>query len=53
MPLMTRLKQFAQSPQGQALTRRAMDVARDPRTKAKLDDARRRFAQRCSGHRPG
>ena len=52
MPLMTRLKQFAQSPQGKALTRRAMDVARDPRTKAKLEDARRRFAQRGGGHRP-
>jgi hypothetical protein len=44
--LIGRISSFARSPQGRALTRKAMEVAKDPATKAKIEDARRRWAQR-------
>jgi hypothetical protein len=41
-----RISRFARSPQGRQLTQKAAQMAKDPATRAKIEDARRRFAQR-------
>jgi hypothetical protein len=58
MPSMIdKLTQFAKSPQGrqaiQQLTEKGQQLARDPKTRAKLDELRRRFqgGQRGTGPR--
>jgi hypothetical protein len=42
---MNRISRFARSPQGKKLSRKAMEVAKDPKTKAKVEQFRRRRAQ--------
>jgi hypothetical protein len=46
MSLITSLSRFARSPQGKRLTRQAMTIAKDPKTKQKLAEVRRNFAQK-------
>jgi hypothetical protein len=45
--MLDRLTQFAKSPRGQQtirqLTEKGQQLARDPRTRARLDEVRRRF----------
>jgi hypothetical protein len=43
--IISRLSRFARSPQGRQLTRKAMEMAKDPATRAKIQDAQRRYAQ--------
>jgi hypothetical protein len=62
--LMNRLAQFANSPRGRQairqLTERGQQLARDPRTRARIEEVRRRFqgggsaggGTRGTGHRP-
>jgi hypothetical protein len=42
--LMNKIARFARSPQGQRLSRKAMDVAKDPATRRKIEQFRRRRA---------
>ena len=55
--MITKLTQFANSPRGrqaiQQLTEKGQQLARDPKTRAKLDEMRRRFqnGQRGTGPR--
>jgi hypothetical protein len=44
---MNKISRFARSPKGKQLARKATDMAKDPRTKAKVEQFRRR---RASGH---
>ncbi len=44
MSLITNLARLARSPQGRRLTRQAMAVAKDPKTRQKIADARRNLA---------
>jgi hypothetical protein len=44
---MSKVSRFARSPQGKKFAGKAMDVAKDPRTKAKIEQFRRR---RATGH---
>ena len=49
MSLMNRLSQLANSPQARKLTEKAKDLASDPKTKAKIEDAKRKLAERRGG----
>ena len=49
MSLMNRLTKLANSPQGRKLAEKAKDVANDPKTKAKIEDAKRKLAERRGG----
>ena len=44
--LFNRISRFARSPQGRRFTRTAMDKARDPRTRAKIAEFRKRRGTR-------
>jgi hypothetical protein len=44
---MSRISRFARSPQGRQLTQKAVQMAKDPATRAKIQDARRRYARRA------
>jgi hypothetical protein len=44
---MSKVSRFARSPQGQKFTRKAQEMAKDPRTRAKIEQFRRR---RSGGH---
>ena len=44
--LMGRLAKLARSPQGQKLAGQAKRAAKDPATRRKIDDARRRFGRK-------
>ena len=46
MPLVSKLAQFARSPQGRRLAAQAMQAAKDPKTRKQLEEARRRFASK-------
>ncbi len=46
MSLLGRIGKFAQSPQGKKLMKQAQDLAKDPRTKQKIDEARQRLMNR-------
>ncbi|HUR86077.1 MAG TPA: hypothetical protein VMY78_12085 [Solirubrobacteraceae bacterium] len=46
---MNRLTKLANSPQGRKLAEKAKDVANDPKTKAKIEDAKRKLAERRGG----
>ena len=52
--LFSKVAQFANSPQGKEavrqMTEKAQQLAKDPKTKAKIDDVRRRFQ---GGRGPG
>jgi hypothetical protein len=43
---LNRISKFARSPQGRRLTAEAKRLARDPATKRRVDDARRRLMKR-------
>ena len=47
--LMGRLSQLARSRQGRQMMERAQRMAKDPATRRKLDDARRRLGSKGSG----
>jgi hypothetical protein len=51
--IVSRITAFARSPQGQRVittaTRKAQEIARDPRTKEKVQQLRERAAQRRGG----
>lgn len=44
MSLLSRVTKFAKSPQGKKLMKQAQDVAKDPKTKEKIAEARGRLA---------
>ena len=46
MSLFGRISKFAKSPQGKRLMKQAQDVAKDPKTKQKIADARERLAHK-------
>jgi hypothetical protein len=46
MSLMTTISRLAASPRGRRLARQAMDYARSPEGKRKIEQARRQLAQR-------
>lgn len=54
MSLMNRLTRLANSPQGRKLADKAKDIANDPKTKAKIEDAKRKLAERrgAGGDKP-
>ena len=45
-PFMNKVARLARSPQGRELTGRAMTMARDPRTRQRIVEARSRLASR-------
>jgi hypothetical protein len=47
MSLINRIAKFARSPQGKKAIAEGKRLARDPKTRAKLEDARRRLATRA------
>jgi hypothetical protein len=52
MSLMSKLAQFARSPQGRRAAAAAMAYAQSPRGRAKIDQARRQLAQRGTTRKP-
>ena len=48
----SKLAQLARSPQGRKLMSEAQRLAKDPKTRAKIDDARTKLMQRRGGGRP-
>jgi len=49
--LFSKLTQFANTPKGRQVIAQAQQLAKDPKTRAKIDDARRRFqGGRGTGH---
>jgi hypothetical protein len=46
MSLLGRIGKFVQTPQGKKLVRQSQDLAKDPETKQKIDEARDRLADR-------
>ena len=46
MSLFSRVKKFAESPQGKKLMDQAQDVAKDPKTKEKINEARERLTHK-------
>lgn len=48
----SRVSQFARSPQGRKLMGQAQRLAKDPKTKARIDDARRKLMARGGKGRP-
>jgi hypothetical protein len=46
MSLLGRIGKFAKTPQGKKLMSQAQDMAKDPQTKQKIEDARQRLMHR-------
>jgi hypothetical protein len=46
MSLFSRVKKFTESPQGKKLMRQAEDVAKDPKTKERINEARERLTHK-------
>jgi hypothetical protein len=46
MSLFSRVSRFARSPQGRQLAEKAKRAAKDPKNRARIEQARERFAQR-------
>ena len=46
MSLFTKAARFARSPQGRQAMEKAKNLAKDPKTKAQIEQVRRRVAQR-------
>jgi hypothetical protein len=46
MSFLNRIGKFAKSPQGKKLMKQAQDLAKDPKTKQKIEDARERLTHR-------
>jgi hypothetical protein len=47
--LLSKVARFAQSPQGRQLTEKARRAAKDPKNRARIEQARARLAKRNSG----
>ena len=47
--LMSKVARFARSPQGRKLTERAKQMARDPKTRRKIEELRGRTARKRTG----
>jgi hypothetical protein len=43
MSFLSRIGKFAKTPQGKKLMKQAQDLAKDPKTKQKIEDARERL----------
>lgn len=43
MSFLSRIGKFAKSPEGKKLVKQAQDLAKDPQTKKKIEDARERL----------
>jgi hypothetical protein len=52
MSLINRVARFARSPQGRRAAAAAMAYAQSPRGRAKIEQARRRLAERGAKRRP-
>ena len=52
MSLINRVARFARSPQGRRAAAAAMAYAQSPRGRAKIDQARRRLAERGTRRKP-
>lgn len=50
MSLISKVARFARSPQGRRLTEQAVRKARDPKTRAQIQSARAKLAQRGKRH---
>ncbi|MEJ7798028.1 MAG: hypothetical protein WKF42_05980 [Solirubrobacteraceae bacterium] len=50
---MNRLSKLANSPQGKKLTDKAQQLANDPKTKAQVENAKRKLAEMRSGGSSG
>jgi hypothetical protein len=46
MSLFSRVKKFTESPQGKKFMKQAEDLAKDPRTKEKINEARERLTHK-------
>jgi hypothetical protein len=46
MSFLNRIGKFAKTPQGKKLMKQAQDLAKDPKTKQKIEDARERLTHR-------
>jgi hypothetical protein len=46
MSFLGRIGKFAKSPQGKRLMKEAQDLAKDPHTKRRIEDARQRLMKR-------
>jgi hypothetical protein len=51
MSFLGRIGKFAKSPQGKKLINQAQDMAKDPETKKKIEDARRRLMKKDAKER--
>jgi hypothetical protein len=51
MSLLGRIGKFSKSPQGKKLMQEAQDLAKDPRTKQKIADARKRLMHKDTQER--
>jgi hypothetical protein len=51
MSLMSRIAQFARSPQGRRAAAAAMAYAQSPKGRAKIEQARRRLAERSTARK--
>jgi len=52
MKLIDRVVRFARSPQGRRAAAAAMAYAQSPKGRAKIEQARRRLANRSAGRKP-
>ena len=50
MSLISKVANFAKSPQGRRLAAQAMQAAKDPKTKRQIEQVRRGLAQRGKRH---
>jgi len=49
MSMISKLARFARSPQGQKMAQKAMEKAKDPKTRRQIDDARQKLAHKRGG----
>ena len=47
--MISKLARFASSPQGQRMAQKAMEKAKDPKTRRQVDDARQKLAEKRGG----
>lgn len=47
--MISKLARFARSPQGQRMAQKAMEKAKDPKTRRQIDDARQKLAHKRGG----
>ena len=47
--MISKLARFARSPQGQKMAQKAMEKAKDPKTRQQIDDARQKLARKRGG----